>query len=89
MMSSCTSYVLHTHEFIVVVTRSTSRSNIDIAITRSVCIVRRGNTYYRNLGFRGHISNQPNFWFRSWFESSSGVENRNSIRQVSKAMFCT
>ena len=48
-MCSCASYVSRTYNAIDYVTRFKSRSNVEIAITRSVFIVQRGNKYRHNL----------------------------------------
>ena len=53
-MSSCVSYVLHTHDVIYDITRSKSRSNLKSAITPSVFIVQCGNKYCHNLWLKGH-----------------------------------
>ena len=56
-MPCCASNVLYTHDVIDDVTRSVNRSNLKIAITRSVFIVHHGNKYCHNLWLTGHVSN--------------------------------
>ena len=84
---SCTSHLLHTHNVIDEVTRSTSRSNLKIAITWSVFIVHCGNKYCYNLWLTGCLFNTLKFWFGVWFDRSSEVKNQNHFREFSKSLF--
>ena len=65
----CASYVLHTHDVIDDVTRSISRSNLKIAITKSVFVVQSVETNCHNLWFTGRLSNTLNFRFQFQFET--------------------
>ena len=61
---------------------SINRSNFEIAITRAILIVQRGNRYWRNLWLTGHISKTLKFRFCFQFEyqQASKIETIFQLR---------
>ena len=58
-----------------------NRWNFEIAITRSILIVQRGNRYWHNLWLTGHLSKalKFRFWFRFECQQASKIETVSQL----------